>query len=701
MAAGYAAGTPTAPSEATFTLQVESAYAKKLVDGVATPVSPDVSASDPNYVPKACIEAKKGSANFIPRLNFTKYSDGEVATDGLIYVTEGQTLKYYIDIRNDGGIGTEGMVVEDKLPSEAGAAFSYVDGSAKFNGAPLEPTLIDDAPGGARVIEWNDVLDVPPGTTGTLEYELRVSGFEYTRYCNQVIGSREQENVAYGNRRVCVKMNPDIRIDKTILSIEAPATGTVAGDGKSATVEQFPGARIQFQLTLTNNTSEARKVGIYDDLGLLIEPRFISGNGTDASKWQALDGDFLEYPINEGGGLMLGAGQTRTAVISARLPEECKTREYINEALFTIVTNDGSSELVVRRIPPMQVKIKHNCGNNIIEYGIKADKSGSPRTVSLRDEFIYDFRIKNANDNPESPAIQPVTGTVILPPDFSYVRMDGGSIVSSAPIIDTTREDRRQVLTWVIPTLNNRQEGKIRFVARSGDVVASSVAWAIADAPNLLRRDCKTDGGPCQTVDEGGLQVQYATDTLAVRPLITIEPSVSDESCGTPGDARIYSLKLINTNDKAYSSTTVTVTLPIGLRYRSPSAGTATPRIEYNLDTAQQILTWENLTIAARPSSTGFTQVPLEVLLEVGQVYDKLETRVEVTSPGGLIPLKDGFRDPIIDGVCLAQPSLAKEAMPRLMRANEEFLYAITVATRLKASGRWRSRMFCRNRYRL
>jgi hypothetical protein len=340
------------------------------------------------------------------------------------------------------------------------------------------------------------------------------------------------------------------------------------------------------------------------------------------------------------------------------------------------VTNDGSSELIVRRIPPMQVKIKHNCGNNIIEYGIRADKDGNPRTVSLRDEFVYDFRVKNAN---EQEAIQNITGTVILPPDFSYVRMDGASIVSTAPTIDTSREDRRQVLTWTIPAIDAKREGKIRFVASSGDVVASAVAWAVADASNLLRRDCKTDGGPCESVDEEGVLVQYATDTLAVRPLITIEPSVSDESCGTPGDTRFYALKLLNTNDKAYNSTTVKVTLPIGLRYRSPSSGTATPSVSYNLDTAQQILTWENLSIAARPSSNGFTQVPLEILLEVGQVYDKLETRVEVSSPDGLIPLKDGFRDPIIDGVCLSQPALGKEAMPRLMRANEEFLYAITV----------------------
>jgi uncharacterized repeat protein (TIGR01451 family) len=619
------AGTKTTPTEKTFSLKVRGGYTRT---GTGT-----AQVVPPTGVPAGCIKTKNGDVDLKPRLAVKKYTDADPSTNiGNVYmVNKGQQFWYLIDITNNGVADATDVDLVDLIPSEMGANFSYVVGSATLNGVREDPDSFTNGAGGSII--WNNFY-VPVGQTIRLRYALLVDGYYYVDYCNNVEVTSGGEDIQYISDKVCVKMNPQIVVTKT------------ANKSSGA-----PGEEVEFRLTLTNRESATFRVGLYDYLREFIYVRQVSGYaapevGTNTLAWPLVN---------------LGPGQQLQAVIIARLPDPCAKTSYENEALFGAEISPGVPA-VVQPIPPVKARV--SCSR--LEYSKTVDRT----TVSLGDKHIYTLTIKNAN--PDSP-ISNVVVDDMLPQGFSYVAMDGTSGFKGTPT-QSARPDGRTRLSWTIPSIATNATTTIKFIALSGSVVGNHENWAIASVDGAPGT-CKTG---CVTVTEGDTAVTYAAKAVSVQPMITIAPEFLQTACAKPGDKRTYRLTIVNTNTHAYSNTTITATLPFGLNYVQSSPTAPSPRVITD-HTGVTTLTWVNQTIPAKPANAFGSQVILEVELEVGNVWGELATVEQATSPDGLIPRKDGVQNASIL-VCPTQPSIAKEANRSIVRIGDEIRYIISLA---------------------
>lgn len=646
-------GTITAPTEATFSLRVIGGYSRTVARGTGVgQVVPGTSS-----VPLACAKTVSGRVNLTPRLSVGKYSES-----GELFVTKGQNYAYLIEIENEGSADADNVTVIDKLPFNRSlpAKFSYVRGSATLNGVNREPDSVDDNKNGGDII-WNNIT-VPRGEKITLRYELRVDGFEFVDYCNKVEMRSGEERISVKGSGVCVKINPEMNLEKI----------------PDKTETRIPGDTITFRLKLTNQSSEAYEMGLYDPLGQFVYVRQDSGYAQPTLQ----EGNTLEWPLKR-----VAPGDSLEAVIVTRLPDECKTTKYTNELMFRF--KSGRDIYIVRQVPPATSVVQLNCGTNRIEYSKKVDR---PR-ASLQDRITYTLEIKNNN---RADAINNVTVVDILPPGFTFVSMTSGSDITNVPRQEQLEDERIQ-LTWVIPSIQANRTAKITFVARTGNTVLSLRRpvqaiqacdsndleryhrnWLMATAPNLLEAIPAGGAGNGICSKFNGEEISFAYVDVNVEPLHTSEPKLLNAgTCATPGDRPVYQLSLVNTNDISYESTTVTVTLPLGLKFVRPMGTTPAPTLR-RAENGDTLAVWQNLTVPAKRADETSALLVLESELEVGQVWHDLPTKVTTTSPSGAIPLKDGVLDPIIR-MCPPQPALAKMADRERVAVGEEFVYQISI----------------------
>lgn len=618
-----AAGSRTAPTERTFSLRVRGAYTDSASSGIAQILAP-------SNVPSACIRAQEGRANFGPRVNVVKYSDADTSTLlGDVYlVSQGQEFPYIIDVTNAGVTEATGINILDLLPSESGANFSYVVGSSTINGTTRAPNTYTDGSGGS--IRWNN-LTIPAKGTVRIRYRLKVDGRDYYRYCNTVNVSTPPEPISYSYRFVCVKVQPRITVTKV-----SDPTKTTAN----------PGEEVRFRLTLTNNESVAYRVGLYDYLGNFQFVRQESGYAQPQMDSSLGNNTGVIWPA-----ISLGPGQQVEAVIVARVPDVCETRDYHNEGMFR---NDTD---IIRIIPQALATVRVTCGK--IEFYKAVDR----QTISLKDRVVYTLELRNTDGS----AAQNTTVEDLLPQGFTYVGLDGGSDMASPPT-QSTAQDGRTKLSWSIPSIPASTTYRIKFIARSGEIVGQFKNWFTVLPTARCIDQCEQDG----------TGVTYATRTVTVQPLITMEPQISPTSCTQPGAKATYRLTIVNTNNHDYTSTAVNVTLPFGLRFLRALNSTPQPTVTMN-NVGVTTVSWSNTRIPAKPDGQVAAQVVFEMELEIGQVWGDLATVVSTTSPDGVIPRKEGVVNPTIP-VCPASPSIAKDASKRVVRIGEEFVYQITLA---------------------
>jgi uncharacterized repeat protein (TIGR01451 family) len=621
------AGSKTTPTERTFTLRVRANYTSSSNRGSAyAQIIPPVG------VPSACIAANDTGVKVDPRLSLTKTTDAspETKINNNYIVERGSTFWYMIDVTNNGPADATDVNVYDALPKEDGANFSYVGGSATMNGQPRAPDTATNGQNGTLI--WNN-LSIPSGTTVRLRYALKVNGLDYVTYCNYATAEKLNEQITHitSQRKVCVKINPQIHVTKT-------ANKKAVG----------PGEEVQFTLTLTNRESYPYRVGLYDLLGSFTfvrqergyaEPQPVSGGLT----WPLVD---------------LPPGEQISAVIVAKVPTNCVNKSYDNEVLFRNDTH------LIQPVPRVKASVAVFC--SLLEYSKIVDRS----PVSLQDRMVYTISVRNANT---SSPINNVTVDDILPQGFSYVGMEGTSVIKSAPA-QTMRSDGRPKLTWNIPSIASNTTVTIKFIARSGNTIGTYENWVTASAPEVLGV-CK---GTCISQTENGTPVEYSVRAVTVQPLITIAPEINPDTCTQPGQSRTYRLSVVNTNNHLYSNTTVKAALPFGLQYVRPLGTTPMPAV--NIDNAGvTTIQWSNLTIPAKPKDAFAAQVVLEVEVLVGHVWGNLITVEQATSPDGLIPRKDGVQNAIVR-VCATSPAIAKDVNHRAVRAGSEVLYQISLA---------------------
>jgi uncharacterized repeat protein (TIGR01451 family) len=619
------AGNKTTPIEKTFSLKVRGGYTT-IGTGTAQIVPPA-------GVPAGCIKTKNGQVKLQPRLVATKNTDADPDTKiGKVYiVNRGQEFSYYIDITNNGVADAPGVDVSDRLPGEWGANFAYIEGSSRLNGQLHNPDSVVNGPGGSLI--WND-LYVPAGSTIRLSYRLQVNGYYYVDYCNSIDVSNDSETVEYGNREVCVKINPQIEVTKT-------ASKSSGG----------PGEEIQFTLTLTNRESSTFRVGLFDYLDKFVFVRQVSGYAQPT--YNAADAT-LAWPLVD-----LPAGQQLQAVIVAKLPDPCAATSYENEVLFQAVIGPGT-EAVVQPIP--RVKAKVTCAR--LEYSKSVDRA----TISLGDRHMYTLTVKNAD--PAGP-ISNVVVDDMLPQGFSFVGMDALSGVKTSPT-QSTRADGRTKLSWAITSIAANSIATVKFIATAGSVVGNHTNWMVASVDGVPGT-CKS---ACVTENDTG--IVFSTKAVSVQAMITIEPSIVQTACAKPGEVRTYRLTVVNTNTHAYANTTITGTLPFGLSYVKTVGTSPVPRVSTDAAGVTK-LTWLNQTIPAKPANTFGSQLILEVEVAVGQVWGELVTVEQATSPDGLIPRKDGVQNAAVV-VCPAQPAIAKDVNRHIVRIGDEVRYMISLA---------------------
>src|SRR5262249_15208804 len=153
----------------------------------------------------------------------------------------GQEFNYIITVTNSGVTPATGVTIKDDLPKETAANFRYVGGSAT-----VPPTTVTDGLGG--VIVWNNQT-IGVGETLEIRYRLTVDGRDFQQYCNSASATSGSETISYGPRNVCVKINPNILVTKTV-------------DKTTAN----PGDTVRFTLTLANQENVPYQVGLYDRL---------------------------------------------------------------------------------------------------------------------------------------------------------------------------------------------------------------------------------------------------------------------------------------------------------------------------------------------------------------------------------------------------------------------------------------------------
>jgi uncharacterized repeat protein (TIGR01451 family) len=622
-----AAGTIHEPFEQTFTIHVKSSFADDGSNGTAT-------LTIPTDIPSACVtESKGGGVKIIPRITLRKYTDIQ---DKM--VLRGDHFTYKIDIENAGSQAAEGLSLTDILPGEASknACFGYVSGSATIDGKQIEPT--EKSGSGCGSLVW-DNLTIPGKSTVTLEYQLSVQGYDYQTYCNSAAATLADEQIKQPSDKVCIKINPNIEVVKQ-------ADKTNVG----------PGEEVQFTLSLTNHENEAYTVGLYDMPGSFTfvrqksgyaEPEYIEEN--------------LAWPLVE-----LAPGASIQVVFIATVPEGCyATRSFKNSALFQMVSL--GDQILVEPIPEEAVQVKvtqpADCipptftpsptptpdpniptptpAPKIVEYSLRADRSD----VSLKDRVFYTLSIENRNTQL---AVTGVQVENMLPEGFVFVEMDEESSIQNRPTMEKT-ENNETRLFWNLDEIPPGEQVTIVYKALSSDVVGQYNSTMDVRGPAEWKMEL-----------DGKNEV-----TTMVKPLMTIAPSItgaSTETCVENQSEFTYRLVLLNTNSHDYLSTTVVISLPLGLYYLDPVEGSIPPDTIHTTADGETALIWEDIQVPKKPDNQAFTQVILEVNMMVGQTWGTLQMIAEATSPDGLIPRKDDAVDAILSVCSPPGPALGKDA---------------------------------------
>ncbi len=674
------AGSITTPAVEQLTVQVQGDFANNSSSARASFMAPA-------NIPSACTQdVPGGSVNIRPRLSYRITPADSGATTNFrnnYYVEERhEHFQYTIEIKNDGSTTAEDVVITNHLPGEKtdGACFSYVDGSATLDGQPFEPTnpAQEGQEGTCGMVVWEDVT-VPANTTLQLSYGLDVDGYYYTTYRNNATVARGEESViAHGPTLVLMEINPPIQVDKLV----------------DRTTGLSPKEPVNVTLRARNTGSQhTYQVGLYDNMGSFVFAEQAEGGYTEQREEMAMSNDVAWELVS------LGPGEEIAVTFSAFVDSSCpSTQPYVNEANFLI--ESVGVPLLVRMIPPETVQVSYNrppeCdptpapatptktpsptptsryptftptplpptstpvpGTAILEYLKRVDRA----EASLGDILVYTIEVRNENKD------LPVTGVTVrdmLPEGFAYVEMDPSSDVMSRPRIEQTADNRLE-LTWDDITIESLETFTIRYLSRTGEVVGQYRSQVSVVPPDEV----------WTATPEGDI----APMTI-VKPLMTIAPSFdTGRTCEGQGTTIDGNIVLLNTNTHEYTDTTVIARLPIGLSFVQILGETPAPD-SIEVKEGQTVLTWYGVEV---PASDGpFTQVVLELQLQLGDIWEPLNLSIEATSPDGIIPpweKREGVSlEPDIVPCAPERPSMGKVVDQPDVSVGDTFHYQVTLA---------------------
>lgn len=627
------AGTRTVPTQKTFTFRVATTF-----DNPANSFMRLIAPSGAT-VPMACSAKPTYGITMKPRIQAIMKSDAPENTrvsESLYIVTRNQNFPYSIIITNQSNVAAVLDKVGTTLPSETSQAnFQYIAGSGTLNGVARAPDIIVNGGVGGK-LEWLN-LTVPANGQIEIKFVLQVQGIDYVSYCSYVSVTRGPEGITIGNPgQMCVKINPKVLLTKT-----------------ADIASGLPGAEVIFTLTLKNEEQQNYMLGIVDRLYAFEWIGPISGY---AQPLYDSSTKTVTWPV-----VSVPPGGTLTATIRARIPgggaTSCTTGAYNNEIMFNNMTS------LIRPVNSIYAQVEIICRQ--LEYSHSYERN----PVSLQDKFWYNITLHNIDANVPTNTIMV---TDILPLGFTYVAMEPTSEFLQTPT-QTVGADGRLRLNWTLPPLAGNTTKTLKFIARSGNSIATHENWAQASTIDSF---ISCVSSPCEMRTYNGVNAMYAVRTVLVDAMITVEPLVTPNTCVTPGTLLTYKITILNTNSHAYPDTDVSVALPLGLLYDGPISSLQ-PTLGINGD-GTSTLAWENVNVRAAPAG-GFVQRVLEVRLKVGNVWGNLSTIVQATSDYGAIPRPDGIVDPTVQ-VCAPTASMAKIANRRIVRVGQDVVYQISIA---------------------
>jgi uncharacterized repeat protein (TIGR01451 family) len=128
-------------------------------------------------------------------------------TTPMVNVTRGQLVPYEINVRSGIGVNLPDVVVVDRLPP----GFRYIEGSARLNGAPAEPEIVD-----GRELMWSG-LEVTSDGRQTIALLLAVgSGVGEGEFVNRAQAFHQLTGSALSEEATArVRLVPDPALDCT------------------------------------------------------------------------------------------------------------------------------------------------------------------------------------------------------------------------------------------------------------------------------------------------------------------------------------------------------------------------------------------------------------------------------------------------------------------------------------------------------
>ncbi|KAB8143287.1 hypothetical protein F8S13_09700 [Chloroflexia bacterium SDU3-3] len=636
------AGSLTQPKEMTFVVKVKAGYSTSTTGGSATLTATD-QAIDCN--------TQAGRIGIVERLLIKKSAgDNPYESSGNVYLLPGPAdFEYVIELTNNSSSDVSGIEIIDKIPQGDGngpgtGKFAYIDGSAqdKVSGIEYPPVEVTNL-----IIRWNNI-SIDAGSTIYLSYKLRADGDNYVKYCNSVSavayheGEDNEPVKGAGGTIVCLRLNPPLTfskvVDKSVIAME--------DDGDTPVADRT----VTYKLTVTNEGTISYPFGFVDALPAV---DYVEGSTTTTPSnifggEPSLQSGYLVWENNFPGGVVpsIGAGQTLTLEFKAIVPEGCGGKSnvsYTNKMLF----RDDKYFIVIDPTPSALVVA--NCGK--IETTIAVD----PKTVSIGNEQNFIITLKNTSKTATESNL-PVE--VRLPSDYTYVGLNTGSSVSTTPT--STISGTFTTLKWTVPSIGKDGTSDatktIKFKARAGLTVLPD---NIVDG--VWARTLKNGKCPASCIADPLGGAIWSAAGVKVDTLVTLSSKFTETGCAEINTTRTYELTVSNTNTKLdYTSTIITVTLPLGIEYVGKSTTTPIPTV--TTIEGKQTLIWAGQTIA---KSTGVASTKLYSLnLKItGKGGGALAVASTASSPVGAFPPRTGVVDPTVF-ICLSKPAIWFNSTP-------------------------------------
>jgi uncharacterized repeat protein (TIGR01451 family) len=619
----------------------------------------------PSNLPVGCLQESTTLVTTEPRLAIKirrvlpNGNTPDLASDGSDLIEKRQQYRFEIEVKNKSNSLINGAVVTGELPFrlDFSPAFSYVVGSGVVNGVAREPNRIADGNGG--FVAWDNTT-LQPKSTNLFLFTVIPDGYEYVRYCLQAavsspldfeirtgLGSEDDRRQGW-----CTRINPFIDTEKTVVSADLLDTNTPAQ------------REVTFTLALTNSSSAVQYVGLFDILGQFTFVRQVPGTSNNGEPTYNQIFNQLLWPVQA-----VSPGASLHAQIVAMVPQGCPSGQYDNEIGFIFRAADTTEYRVVR-IPPDRVTV--TC-QNVLEYS----KSANVNVAGLKDRVKYSLQLENRS---ATRIFNNLTLVDLLPRGFTFESVSADSDIKVAPV-ETVVGDRVK-LTFNVNGIPAKSTRNLTFVARTGNIIGSFENWMWASTTDTYLVRCKSLFGTCRNTTVENQVVNVALAPLAVEPLATLEPKLDTTDCSLPGDERVYTLAMVNTNRHSYQ-TTLRIRIPFGLQIldygTSSSAGVLTLPTLTREANGDAVLTWVNITLPEKQFQQVNAQILFNVRLRFGQIYVDTPIIAQADSDDGLILRKDDALDPIIKLCEIDKNYLFKEVSAEEVRKGEDLIYQITL----------------------